>query len=59
MARRSDILNATYEAERLHSEFGTKDRAKAGEGRIDVFRMLIKRNIPVIFRPLKGLLGAA
>lgn len=58
MARRNDILNATYEAERLHKEFGTKARAEAGEGRIDVFRMLIRRNIPVIFRPLKGLLGA-
>ena len=58
MPRRNDILNATYEAERLHREFGTKTRAEAGEGRIDVFRMLIKRNIPVMFRPLKGLLGA-
>ena len=58
MARRNDILNATYEAERLHRTFGTKARAEAGEGRIDVFRMLIKRNIPVIFRPMKGLLGA-
>lgn len=58
MARRDDILTAVYEAERLHKEFDTKARARAGEGRIDVFGMLVKRDIPVMFRPLKKLLGA-
>ncbi len=58
MPRRDDILNAVYEAERLHKEFDTKARAEAGEGRIDVFGMLVKRDVPVMFRPLKNLLGA-
>jgi len=58
VARRSDILNAVYEADRLHKQFDTKARVEAGEGRIDVFRMLVMRDIPVIFRPLRKLLGA-
>lgn len=32
--------------------------AKSGEGRIDVFGMLVDRDIPVMFRPLRNLLGA-
>ena len=35
-----------------------KARADTGEGRIDVFGMLVDRDIPVMFRPLKNLLGA-
>ena len=58
MATRADILNAVYEADRLHHEFDTEARAKRGEGRIDVFGMLVKRDIPVLFRPLTKLLGA-
>ena len=33
MARRDDILNAVYEAERLHKDFDTKTRAEGGDGR--------------------------
>ncbi len=58
MARREDILKAIYEADRLHLQYGTKDKAERGEGRIDVFGMLVSRGIPVMFRPLKNLLGA-
>jgi Zn-dependent peptidase ImmA (M78 family) len=58
VARREAILNAVLEADRLHKEFDTKARAERGEGRIDVLGMLISRDIPVLFRPLKGLLGA-
>jgi Zn-dependent peptidase ImmA (M78 family) len=58
VARPHDILKAAYEAERLHKEFDTKSRAEAGEGRIDVFGILVKRDVPVMFRPLKKLLGA-
>jgi len=56
--RRKEILEATLEADRLHSEFESKKHADDGDGRIDVFEMLWKRDIPVIFRPLKNLLGA-
>lgn len=58
MARRDEILTAVYEANRLHKEHDTEARAKRGEGRIDVFGMLVDRNIPVMFRPLRNLLGA-
>ncbi|MGC4004074.1 MAG: ImmA/IrrE family metallo-endopeptidase [Pirellulales bacterium] len=58
MAIRDDILNAVYEANRLHKEFDTEARAKSGEGRIDVFGMLVEKDIPVMFRPLRNLLGA-
>ncbi len=58
MSRRDDILNAVYEADRLHKEYDTEARAKSGEGRIDVFSMLVERDIPVMFRPLRKLLGA-
>ena len=58
MRRRDEILNAVYEADRLHKEYDTEARATSGEGRIDVFGMLVERDIPVIFRPLKNLLGA-
>ena len=55
---RAAILNAVLEADRLHKEFDTKARADRGEGRINVFEMLVNRHIPVMFQPLKGLLGA-
>jgi len=58
VARRDEILNAIYEANRLHKRHDTEARAKRGEGRIDVFGMLVDRNIPVMFRPLRNLLGA-
>ncbi len=55
---RAAILNASLEADRLHKQFDAKDRADAGEGRIDVFDMLVRNEIPVMFQPIKGLLGA-
>ena len=58
MARRDDILNATYEATRLHKRFDTESQANRGVGRIDVFGMLVDHDIPVLFRPLRNLLGA-
>lgn len=58
MALRDDILNAVYEANRFHKDYDTEARAKGGEGRIDVFGMLVEKDIPVMFRPLRNLLGA-
>jgi Zn-dependent peptidase ImmA (M78 family) len=55
---RAAILAAAVEADRLHRRFDTKSRADAGEGRIDVFDMLVQNEIPVMFRPLTGRLGA-
>ena len=58
MVSREEILKAIYEADRLHKQHHTEARAKRGEGRIDVFGMLVDQDIPVMFRPLKNLLGA-
>lgn len=58
MSYREEILRAVYEADRLHHTFGTEAAALAGEGRVDVFQMLLDRGIPVLFRPLNNLLGA-
>ncbi len=55
---RSAILSAVAEADRLHKEFGTRELAERGYGRVDVFGMLVEREIPLVFRPLDGLLGA-
>jgi Zn-dependent peptidase ImmA (M78 family)/predicted secreted protein len=55
---RDAILSAVLEADRMHKQFDTKARADRGEGRINVFEMLVDRDIPVMFRPLDGLLGA-
>ena len=55
---RAAILAAAVEADRMHRQFDTKPRADAGEGRIDVFDMLVQNDIPVMFRPIKGRLGA-
>ena len=55
---RAAILAAAVAADRLHKRFDTKSRADAGEGRIDVFDMLVQNDIPVMFRPLNGRLGA-
>lgn len=55
---RAAILNAAQAADRLHLEYGTRARADAGEGRIDVFDMLDKQDIPTMFQKLDKLLGA-
>lgn len=52
MVGRDELLNAIYEADRLHKLHDAESRAKKGEGRIDVFGLLVDRDIPVIFRPL-------
>ena len=55
---RAAILSAAQAADRLHLEYGTRARADAGEGRIDVFDMLDRQDIPTMFQKLDKLLGA-
>jgi len=43
-------MERRVEADRLHKKYDTEARAKSGEGRIDVFGMLVDSNIPVMFR---------
>lgn len=58
MTLRNDILNAVYVAAKFHKQYDSEARVKNGESRIDVFRMLSEQDIPVMFRPLRNLLGA-
>jgi len=55
---RTAILRAAQAADRLHKEFDTKTYTDGAEGRINVFKMMAKRDLPVLFRPLDKLLGA-
>jgi Zn-dependent peptidase ImmA (M78 family) len=55
---RRAILDAVYAAAQLHNEYSSEQLADQGEGRVDIFEILIDQEIPLLFRPLKGLLGA-
>jgi Zn-dependent peptidase ImmA (M78 family) len=54
---RAAILEASLEADRLHQAIGLSPDASE-KSRIDVFDIFVKQDIPLMFRPLKGLLGA-
>lgn len=54
---RTDILIGHKEAERVHRQFDTRSRYLQSGARIDVYRLAHDLGIPVVFRPLEGLLG--
>ncbi len=54
---RAAILNASLQADRMHKQFDAKDRADAGEGRIDVFDMLVQNEIPVMFQTVPEIIS--
>lgn len=54
---RTDILIGHKEAERFHRQLGTRNRYLQSGARIDVYRLAHDLGIPVVFRPLEGLLG--
>lgn len=43
---------------RLHRDYALQEQAASGGGRIDVFRVILQLGVPLLFRPLSGLLGA-
>ena len=55
---RGAILRGTAEAARVHSELNSRDRWEQTGGRIDVFAAIDHYNLPLMFQPLEGLLGA-
>lgn len=57
-SRRDAILHGTKEAARLHRDLGIRARLEGHGGRVDVFRTIVDLDLPLLFRPLKGLLGA-
>lgn len=55
---RQAILTGTMEAARAHDELGSRARWEQSGGRIDVFGAIDHFGLPLMFRPLDGLLGA-
>jgi len=52
------ILEGAKEAARLHEQLDLRSALERMPGSIDVFGTIIKLDIPLLFRPLDGLLGA-
>jgi len=45
-------------AARLHRQIGSRDRVEREGGNIDVFHAILQLELPLLLRPLRGLLGA-
>jgi Zn-dependent peptidase ImmA (M78 family)/predicted secreted protein len=54
---RGAILKGSREAGRLHRQFDMRERIEQDGGRIDVFDTIVKCGVPLVFKPLDGLLG--
>jgi predicted secreted protein len=52
------FLEGAKEAARLHDQLDLKATLEQTPGSVDVFRTILKLEIPLLFRPLEGLLGA-
>lgn len=59
MSRREAILNATLAAAEELEGLHFRQAVEAGKrGNVDVFGAILKNEVPLVFRPLDGLLGA-
>jgi predicted secreted protein len=56
--RREAILTGTVKAAELHAKLGLREELIAGDRPVDVLAALRELGLIVLFRPLKGLLGA-
>jgi len=57
-SRRDAILEGTRVAAQIHRRYGLRDQVEAHASNVDVFGTIVKEKIPLVFRPLDGLLGA-
>jgi predicted secreted protein len=57
-SRRDAVLEGARAAARIHREFEWRRHVEAQASNIDVFGTIVKEKIPLVFRPLEGLLGA-
>ncbi len=55
---RQSILRGTDAAARTHHELGSRERWEQHGGRVDVFGAIDHFGLPLMFRPMEGLLGA-
>ncbi|MEA2875538.1 MAG: hypothetical protein QOF14_734 [Hyphomicrobiales bacterium] len=54
----SAVRNGSMAAARLHQAIGTREAMVAQGGSVDVFDASLQLKLPLLLRPLKGLLGA-
>jgi hypothetical protein len=54
---REAILRGTRAASRVHRDLGLRKELEARGGRVDVFGIIVQRELPLLFRPLDSLLG--
>jgi Zn-dependent peptidase ImmA (M78 family) len=52
------VRNGSMAATRLHEALGTRERMSQHGGSVDVFDTALQLKLPLLLRPLKGLLGA-
>ena len=55
---RRAVLEGAKNAARMHFQLGSQDRIKQGNSYVDVFSAITRLGLPLLFRPLNGLLGA-
>jgi len=55
---RGAVRAGTMAAARLHLQLGLRDKIEAEGGNVDVFNAIHTIDLPVLLRPLQGLLGA-
>src|SRR5258708_31543446 len=54
----SAVRTGTMAAERLHRSLGLRNQIKLRGGNVDVFAAIQTLDLPLLLRPLQGLLGA-
>ncbi|MDX2181159.1 MAG: ImmA/IrrE family metallo-endopeptidase [Bryobacteraceae bacterium] len=57
-SRRDAILEGAKAAAKIHRQFDLRRHIESQASNIDVFGTIVKEKIPLLFRPLEGLLGA-
>ncbi len=57
-SRRDAILEGARAAAKIHRQFDLRRQIEAQASNVDVFGTIVKEKIPLVFRPLEGLLGA-
>jgi hypothetical protein len=57
-SRRDAILEDSKAAARIHQELEMRRQVETQASSVDVFGTIVRQRIPLVFKPLDGLLGA-
>ena len=57
-SRRNSILEGAKAAAKIHRQLDLRHQIESQASNVDVFGTIVKEKIPLVFRPLEGLLGA-